>query len=346
MKMNYRNLFRYGFVLTICLLAACSSDDDAFDKSPSQRSSESIAALKNELVSASHGWRVLYFPKTDSLLFSNPSELISQNGFRGRYGYGGDCFTMKFNADNTVEMRADFTDQTTTEAQKSEYLVSRNSYTQLSFITYNYLHRLVNDRFAGASDFLYMGKNEDGDLVFRTAAYLQPAREYIVFTKLKSAEETTATVRKAYENRDFFEQMINPQLLIHRGGRTYFRSDIYVKRNVETNQALLKEIKEKRYYLFLFTQKKNPIPDYPAKEMTGLGSGYSGTEQGITFRAGLRYDSNMISFDFQREGNRFVAELVSVYDPLLRHTRLVSKHLHPEGEPTGLKAEIYDAPVE
>ena len=70
--MNYRNLFRYGFVLTICLLAACSSDDDAFDKSPSQRSSESIAALKNELVSASHGWRVLYFPKTDSLLFSNP----------------------------------------------------------------------------------------------------------------------------------------------------------------------------------------------------------------------------------------------------------------------------------
>ena len=54
----------------------------------------------------------------------------------------------------------------------------------------------------------------------------------------------------------------------------------------------------------------------------------------------------MIFFDFQREGNRFVAELVSVYDPLLRHTRLVSKHLHPKGEPTGLKAEIYDAPVE
>ena len=337
---------KYCLVLAALLLAACSSKDDVFDKSPSQLSSESITALKAELVNAPYGWRVLYFPKTDSLLFSNPSELISQHGFRGHYGYGGDCFTMKFAADNTVEMWADFTDQTAAEAVKSEYLIGRNSFTQLSFSTYNYIHRLVNDRFAGASDFLYMGKNEDGDLVFRTATYLQPAREYIVFTKLRSAEETTGFVRKAYDNRTFFEQMVNQQLLIHRGGRTYFRSDIYIKRNVETNQALLKEIKEKKYYLFLFTQKKNPIPGYPAKEMTGLGSGYAGTEHGITFRAGLRYDSKTMFFDFQRKGNRFVAELVSVYDPLLRSIRLVSKHLHPEGEFTGLEAEIWDEPVE
>ena len=99
---------------------------------------------------------------------------------------------------------------------------------------------------------------------------------------MKNAEDTIAVVQKSYENRTLFEKMVNPQLIIHRGGRTYFRSDIYVKRDVETNQALLKEIKEKKYYLFLFTQKKNPIPGYPAKEMTGLGSGYSGTEHGIT----------------------------------------------------------------
>ena len=333
-------------MLPLLFLAACSSNDDAFDKSPSQRSSESIAALKEELVNAPHGWRVIYFPKTDSLLFSNPSELIPHNGFRGRYGYGGDCFTMKFNADNTVEMRADFNTGTVAAAKKSEYLVGRNSYTQLSFITYTYLHQLVNDRFAGSSDFLYMGKNEDSELVFRTASYLQPAREYIVFTKLKSKDDTLVIARKAYENRAFFERMVNPQLLIHRGGRTYFRSDLYIKRNVETNQALLKEIAEKKYYLFLFTKKKNPIPDYPAKEITGLGSGYTGTEYGITFRSGLRYDSKTIFYDFERVGNRFEAELVSVYDPLLRRSRLVSKHLHPEGEFTGIRAEIYDAPIE
>ena len=77
---------KYCLVLAALLLAACSSKDDVFDKSPSQRSSESITALKAELVNAPYGWRVLYFPKTDSLLFSNPSELISQHGFRGHYG--------------------------------------------------------------------------------------------------------------------------------------------------------------------------------------------------------------------------------------------------------------------
>ena len=313
-------------MLVVLLAIGCSSDDNVFDKSPSQRNKESITALQDELVNAPYGWRVLYFPKTDSLLFSNPSELISQHGFRGRYGYGGDCFVMKFSKDNKVSMRADFTEQTVNEVAQSEYLINRNSFTQLTFSTYNYIHQLVNDRFAGSSDFLYMGKNEDGDLVFRTATYLQPAREYIVFTKLKNAEDTIAVVQKSYENRTLFEKMVNPQLLIHRGGRTYFRSDIYVKRDVETNQALLKEIKEKKYYLFLFTQKKNPIPGYPAKEMTGLGSGYSGTEHGITFRSGLRYDSKTMFFDFQREGNRFVAEL--------------------EGEFTGLKAEIWDEPVD
>ena len=46
-------------MLPLLFLAACSSNDDAFDKSPSQRSSESIAALKEELVNAPHGWRVI-----------------------------------------------------------------------------------------------------------------------------------------------------------------------------------------------------------------------------------------------------------------------------------------------
>lgn len=344
--MNYRNFFQYCSVLSLLFLAACSSNDDIFEKSPSLRSRESIESLKNELVSAPYGWRVMYFPKTDSLLFSNPSKLIPHNGFRGRYGYGGDCFTMKFNADNTVEMRADFNADSVTEEQKSEYFIGRNSCTQLSFITYNYLHKLVNDRFAGASDFLYMGKNVDGELMFRTASYLQPAREYIVFTKLKKEEDRLLVVRKSYENRTFFERMVNPQLLIHRSGRIYFRSDLYIKRKVNTNQALLKEIEEKKYYLFLFTKKKNPIPGYPAKEITGLGSGYSGTEHGITFRAGLRYDTKAMFFDFERVGDRFVAELVSVYDPFLRRSRIVSKHLYPEGEATGMRAEIYDAPVE
>ena len=128
---------KYCLFALVCLLTACTANDDVFDKSPSQRNKESIADLKKELVQAPYGWRVLYFPKTDSLLFSNPSELISQQAFRGRYGYGGDCYTMQFRDDNTVVMRADYTEQTASQPMTSEYVVGRNSFTQLTFSTYN-----------------------------------------------------------------------------------------------------------------------------------------------------------------------------------------------------------------
>ena len=100
MHSNYK-LWLIAIIAT--LFVACDADIDAFDRSPAQRNAESIAALKAELTAAEYGWRVLYFPRTDSLLFSNPSELIPQFGFRGRYGYGGHCFSMKFHADNTLD---------------------------------------------------------------------------------------------------------------------------------------------------------------------------------------------------------------------------------------------------
>ena len=52
--------------IIVTLLTACDASQDVFDRSPAQRNAESIAALKAELTSAEHGWRVLYFPRTDS----------------------------------------------------------------------------------------------------------------------------------------------------------------------------------------------------------------------------------------------------------------------------------------
>ena len=49
--------------------------------------------------------------------------------------------------------------------------------------------------------------------------------------------------------------------------------------------------------------------------------------------------------DFERIDDRFEAELVKVYNPHTRVTSLESKHLHPEGIPTGVKAVIWDAPI-
>ena len=47
--MDKIRLFKYSYIVLTLLLAGCSDNDDAFDKSPSQRSNESITALKNEL---------------------------------------------------------------------------------------------------------------------------------------------------------------------------------------------------------------------------------------------------------------------------------------------------------
>ena len=45
--MDKIRLFKYSYIVLTLLLAGCSDNDDAFDKSPSQRSNESITALKN-----------------------------------------------------------------------------------------------------------------------------------------------------------------------------------------------------------------------------------------------------------------------------------------------------------
>lgn len=338
-------MHKYLLFLILCcsVVSSCSKDAPVFASSPTERAQTAVNELRQQLIAAPYGWRVLYFPNTDSLLYSNPEQEISQSLLRGSYGYGGHCFTMSFREDNTVEMRADFSAATAQTPLVSEYSINRNSFAQLSFTTYSYVHQLVNERFAGSSDWLFMGNDPDGALLFRTAQHLLPAREYIRMVPLTSADAAREVMAQSVENRELFEAMINPQLRIHRGGRTFFQSDYYVKRRVSTNESLLREITDKRFYLFVYASKRNPIPDYPPRAITGLGSGYVGTEQGLTFRAGLRYSKDIMFFDFERKGNRFEAELVEVYDTLLRSTRRVSRHLHPEGRITGIKAEIWDA---
>ena len=52
---------KYLFLLLLCLgtLAACNSDDSVFKTSPTARAQEAVDALKQRLVSAPYGWRVL-----------------------------------------------------------------------------------------------------------------------------------------------------------------------------------------------------------------------------------------------------------------------------------------------
>ena len=195
-------------------------DEKVFDSSPSERNANHIGELRKELVNAPYGWAVIYFPQTDSLLFTNVNELITlPKGIfedKNKYGYGGHYFLMKFSENGIVETVADYNEESLTKKLQSEFEVSQNTFTQLSFTTYTYLHSLVNDRFTGSSDFLYTGKDVDGNLIFKTSSYIEPAREYIIFTKLKNDESWQEDIQKSYDNKLFFEKMKNPLPILTR----------------------------------------------------------------------------------------------------------------------------------
>lgn len=334
----------YLFIATItCILYACDKNDNVFDNTPTQRKRQAIENLNNLLTNNKAGWLVIYFPKTDSLLFANPNDKIkfTYQYNESLYGYGGNCFTMRFLPTGQVDMRADFDKHTANTTIRGEYKIGANSSTQLTFLTTNYIHRLVNDGYQGACDWLYQGKNEDGYLVFKTASYLKPASEYIVMQPLKGDNDFNIATQQAYQNRQLFEQMKNPQLRIYSGGHVFFESDYYIGKNKKRTEIA----KQRKYFLFMQVNKLDPNPENPPKEFSVLGSGYCATPIGITFRAGLRLNNKQVFADFQKVGNKFEAELVEVYKPEWRSIRLVSKHLHPEGKITGLRATIQDIPL-
>ena len=68
---------KLGFQILI-LMVFCFSckDEKVFDSSPSERNANHIGELRKKLVNAPYGWAVTYFPRTDSLLFTNVNELI------------------------------------------------------------------------------------------------------------------------------------------------------------------------------------------------------------------------------------------------------------------------------
>ncbi len=326
-----------------CIFISCKQD---FTEgiSPAERNANNIKQLREKLTQSKYGWRMIYFSKTDSLLFSNKSEILQKTiNYRDLYGFGGHYFHLKFDDKGTVKIRADYDDKTISQTKESEFEIKQNTFTELSFTTYNYIHKLVNDRFEGSSDFLYVGEDFKGDLMFKTSSYIHPAREYVLLQELKSEESWNEDIKKSYENRKFFEEMKNPQITIRKGDRMYFKSDYVIKTDspFEPYQKFLKEIVEKRYYVFQFNTVDDPYFRENKPKTVGLGSGYVGTEKGLSFYAGIRYNKNYIFYDFERQGDKFVCELVRIYDPL-RKFMYVSKHLFPDGEPTFMVAEITD----
>ena len=327
------------------LLGACSRDNQVFPNTPTERSLARQDSLREVLVSAPQGWEVLYFPKTDSLLFTNPKEEINQHKFPNQLGYGGFYYQMTFHRDGTLELQGDYTDGSAKAVQMSTYELGQAAYTRLSFTTGSYLTELIGERYEGELDFLFRGTDADGQLIFESPRTTKPACSYFILRRIAKDADRSARLERAEGHRIAFEQMRNPQIRIHQGGRTLFLSNYIMKystRNELTSYG--RNLVAQRYALFTAVSRKALIPDGPPQAIVGLGSGYVGTPEGLTFLTGIRYSAKYIFSDFERKGDRFFAELVEVYDAPYRTRRLVSRHLHPEGVETGIIAELYDDP--
>lgn len=333
---------RFLFIpLTILLILTGCKQSSIFESSPAMRTQAQITHLDSLLKSAPHGWKMVYFPKVDSLLFINSSETLKSSAVqKNYYGYGGFQYLVKFNDRNQLTIVSDNGGREQIQKEIGEYAIRLHSSIQLSFTTYTSIHRLVNNEFEGVSDFLFRYKDFKGRLVFSTAKEHDSSRSYIMLTPIGTESEWSNGMETARQNRVFFEQMKNPQIRIQKGGRLFFQSDVPLTAS-DYDNSLTTTRRHKRYHLFLFL-----LQEYGGviqKGYNAIGSGYVATESGLSFRPGFFYDKNVIFHDFERVGDTFVAQLVRVYNPLTRRFQYESKHLFPDGEDTNFTAEIYDA---
>lgn len=341
-----RQSLRLALLLVgLSLLTSCREEKPVFSSTPTARSIERIDSLHQVLTSAPEGWEMLYFPKTDSLLFADTRASLDQHKFPNQLGYGGFYFQLAFTPDGKASLRGDYTDGSAKQAQTISYSLTQGGMTRLSFTSGSYLTQLIGEDFEGELDFLFQGTDADGRLVFLSSKTIRPAQSYFLLRRVRTSDTSESRLKHAEENRKHFESMRNPQLTIRQGGRIHFRSDYITKYSSRGDLTSYgRNMVRQRYALFTNVQRKALVPDGPPRAIGGLGSGYVGTPDGLTFLSGIRLDSQRIFSDFVRQGDRYICELVRVYDPQWRTLRLVSRHLHPEGEETGLVAEIYDDP--
>lgn len=310
--MNRYSLYSPILLLLPFLLGACAKKEHIFPEAPAERVHASLVDLQNTLVDAPNGWTMLYFPRADALLFSYPKKPKKRdiNNFDAvirDQGYGGYYFPIYFEESGKLRMLADYDGKTCTEEKQSAYRLEENTYAQLTFSTYNYVHRLVNDRLTGVSDFLYYGRDTVDNLVFRSANSIEPAQEFIILKRVGEEAKPNEAISKALENREFFARMRNPQLKIYRGDQIFFQSDRHMKGNKHFTTYSV----QNRYYLFEADMTPNTKLDKDKKSLY-LGSGYIGTEEGLYFYPGIRYSQDIIFYEFKREGDTFTATHVDL----------------------------------
>lgn len=138
--------------LSIVMLTACDDDEAAiFDKPSDVRASEAIANLKQELTAPANGWIIKYRPESES---------------------GSFYVLMKFNDDNTVNIKTDLGNEDGTYFDQTvSYRIDNSLGLELILETYSFFSYLFEQDLAtylAEYEFNYVNKTPDNALVFNS----------------------------------------------------------------------------------------------------------------------------------------------------------------------------------
>ncbi|MDE1190868.1 MAG: DUF4302 domain-containing protein [Arachidicoccus sp.] len=195
-------LIIFSFAIVFTALQSCKKTSFVakFDKTPEARMADTIAFVKNSLMSAPNGWIVL-----------------TPVYFGGGYG-----FYMSFDDSMNVTMYSDLLDQFASESYTSQTRIRADLGAALTFESYNYITELndpdnnVRNGYGGDVDYIYDHTNGDS-IIFLGKRY----RASLIFVKATAAEQTIyqtggyLTAIKAF--RDFFVTNSNAYISLEDG---------------------------------------------------------------------------------------------------------------------------------
>lgn len=302
-------------ILVLIIMGACSSDDGfIFSDNSTVRIKKSIEKIQTTLLDSEKGWIMSYFPNIDKYHYSNIKQnlytdnlsyirLRAQEGF----GHGGYNFFIKFNKENNFIMQSDF--DLNEGVISGEYNVSHNNGIELSFLTRNPIHNLVEKGFDGNTSFI-IKKVEKDIIILSTIRNIGKDKEYIVLSKMPNSMDWQSHLDNIKKIKNEFEKMNFPVLeIINPEQKVVFRSNYYPK-NQEQQQKPYFMNTHKRYVLFVENKEPN---QYLSKFLVGVGSGYSFTDDELVFKNGFKLNKEVTFRVFKRENEKVFKSEINGY---------------------------------
>lgn len=302
-------------LLVLIIMGSCSSDDGfIFSDNSTVRIKKSIEKIKTTLLDSEKGWIMSYFPNIDKYHYSNIKQnlytdnlsyirLKDQEGF----GYGGFNFLIKFNKENNFIMQSDF--DLNQGAINGEYNVSHNNGIELSFLTRNPIHNLVEKGFNGSTSFI-IKKVEKDTIILSTIRNIGIDKEHIVLSKMPNGMDWQSHLDNIKKIKNEFEKMSFPVLeILNPEQKVIFKSNYYPRNQEQQQEPYFMNI-HKRYVLFVENKEPN---EYLSKFLVGVGSGYSFTDDKLIFKNGFKLNEEVTFRVFKRENEKVFKSEINGY---------------------------------